>query len=176
MKRHTYFILFVLAGLFILPGGAAYLFYQHPQWLGTTTTNRGTFVSPPVQFVELSNDKKKWKLIAWSPTQCDDQCERMMDELARVRLALGRRLYDVEVCLLIKDAPDMISQRHADQLKEEDINVVKLPLDALQSSLVLGRHPRLFIANPDNYLVLKYVLPVKPEDIFHDIKLLLKKE
>ena len=38
---------------------------------------------------------------------------------------------------------------------------------------ILQNHLEIFIANPEDYLVLAYQSTVKPDDIFYDIKQLL---
>ena len=98
--RHNYVVLLLLILLFALPGLTAYFFYFNPQWLGTTTTNKGAFLNPPLLVPSLGGHSK-WRLVLWSPVTCETSCLEHMDQLARVRLALGRRLYDVEASLLL---------------------------------------------------------------------------
>jgi hypothetical protein len=173
--RQHFFVLFMLASLFALPGLAAYIFYLHPQWLNSATTNRGRLIYPPLQLSQLGHTNAKWRFILWSPLQCDQQCQKEVDQLARVRLALGRHLYDVESYLLIRDDVSMPTA-FEQQLHDEDIHVVKLSNQSIGNLPVLTQHSEIFIANADNDLMLVYPVPAKPADIFHDIKLLLKKE
>lgn len=174
--RNNYFVLLALVILFALPGVSAYVFYQHPQWLGSTRTNRGELLTPPVLLTELSSNQTKWRFVLWNPTVCDKQCKLDLEQLARVRLALGRRLYDVELHLLLNDAFASLPISFQHQLHEEDIHVVNLSSKTLHALPILTQHPKIFIANPDNYLILSYDMPVNSADIFHDIKQLLKKE
>ncbi|MFC3909226.1 hypothetical protein ACFORL_09095 [Legionella dresdenensis] len=170
MKKinRNYIALLALALVFAAPGIAAWLFYTHPQWLTATATNKGTLINPPQHLVELAG-KSKWRLILWNPGPCEESCKSQLDKLARIRLALGRRLYDINQAL----ATGTDQQLPVDlmkQLNEMGINVLFLHQENYTS---LNNSPRVFIANPDNYLVLSYSVDAKPGDIFHDIKLLL---
>ena len=201
--RYNYIVLFILGAVFAAPGIAAYLFYLHPQWLSSTTTNKGVFLDPPVLLAhrderdgalhpkaldfDAHNTGKhavtakvldvsagpKWRLVLWSPTACEQRCLDQLDKLARIRLALGRHLYEVEPQLLIADNAEPLSPGLVSALQEQDIHVLRFPIEAQKRVPVLKSRLEIFIANPDNYLVLAYLPTVKPGDIFHDIKQLL---
>ena len=84
---------------------------------------------------------------------------------------MGRKLYDVVPNLLLgHDAPSLPDALKK-TLQEQDIQVVRMVADA--KIPVLKDHIEIFIANPDNFLVLAYQPMAKPGDIFHDIKQLL---
>ncbi len=201
--RRNYFILLILGFVFAAPGISAYFFYTHPQWLGAATTNKGVFLDPPVPLVVLAQDDRglhpnvvgfeaprakktgiraktvglskgrQWQLVLWSPGACKKSCIEQLDKLARIRLALGRHLYDVVPRLLLAANAPPLTPALARALQEQDIHVLTLPAGARERMPVLKNQLEIFIANPDNYLVLAYVATVKPGDIFHDIKQLL---
>lgn len=189
------FILFLLVLVFAAPGLFALFFYSHPTWLSPATTNKGTLLAPPIFLTSLRQDNKdkikikvhqgistktvdlakdpKWQMILWSPSACEQQCLDELDKLARVRLALGRHLYEIESVLLMgANTPELSSQINK-QLKQQDIRVLKL--SSKHEEAALPSKFAIFIANPDNYLVLSYIPTVQPQDIFYDIKLLLKR-
>jgi hypothetical protein len=174
-NRRHYIVLSLLALVFIAPGISAYFFYMHPQWLGHTTINKGRLLNPPQLLTSLTDNSPatKWQLILWSPTACEKKCLKQLDKLARIRLALGRRLYDVTPRLLLGAQASPLSQDLINTLADQDITVVQLPLTIEQQIPALQNHLEIFIANPENYLVLAYQTTVKPADIFHDIKHLL---
>lgn len=64
MRKQTskYYILLLLIVVFVAPGVAAYLFYQHPSWLGSSRINKGTLLNPPVLLNTLEG-KSKWRII-----------------------------------------------------------------------------------------------------------------
>ncbi len=169
--RHK-FILFCLVLLFILPGLSAYLFYMNPQWLNHTTTNKGHFLNPPARGPVLGN-KETWQIILWSPNGCDAQCMKKLEEIARVRLALGRRFYDVELWLLMSDTATSLPSSMQEVLKKNMIFWQKLPAPQAGKTSFSGQKTTIFIANPTHYLVLEYHDNSEPNDIFYDIKHLL---
>ncbi len=177
-NRRPYIVLVFLVLLFAMPGIAAYFFYHHPHWLSTASTNKGAFVNPPI-LVHSLEDNTKWRLILWHPQACDNDCMDQLNRLARIRLALGRRLYDVNVCLLTQNAALLSASQQA-VLKDADIKIVPLESDDINidanNPTSLTNTPMLYIANPDKYLVLAYTTTAPADDMFHDIKLLLKKE
>lgn len=173
-----YLILVLLGLVFAAPGISAYFFYTHPQWLGEATTNKGLFLDPPVLLTSLSHQTvvgpstgPKWQLILWSPAACEKTCLEQLDKLARIRLALGRRLYDVVPNLLLGAKAPPLPESLKKVLQEQDIHVVQLSGD--EKAPGLKDQLEIFIANPDNFLVLAYQPTVQPGDVFHDIKQLL---
>lgn len=180
-SHHHYMVLWLLALVFIAPGVAAYFFYTHPQWLSHATTNKGTLLTPPVFISSLKEASvinpsslgrgPTWKLVVWSPTACNGECINQLDKLARIRLALGRRLYNVTQELLLGAKAPLPASKLRALLQERDIHIVRL--QEKEQSPTLPHKITIFIANPENYLVLAYQPTVKPDDIFHDMKHLL---
>ena len=169
--RRNYLILILLGLVFLAPGLGAYLFYTHQRWLSSAPTNKGLLLNPPLLLTNFaSSHKKHWKLILWSTGACEKKCIQQLDKLARIRLALGRHLYDVALVLVL-GTPALPDDALAQSLREEDIRVVNWPHDA---SFPAKEPIKIFIANPDNYLVLSYRAGVHPNDIVHDMKQLLQ--
>ncbi len=171
MRRYSITLL-LLVFLFATPGLSAYFLYFHPHWLSSATTNKGQFLKPPVLLDGLGASSK-WRLVLWSPTACEKACLAQLDKLQRVRLALGRRLYDVDLNLL--QPANASPLKMVKMLQEPGIAVMTLSADESTRLLALYKQPELFIANQEHYLVLAYSLTAKPDDVFHDIKLLLAK-
>ncbi|WP_126338792.1 hypothetical protein [Legionella spiritensis] len=164
-------VLLLLALVFAAPGLAAYLFYKHPQWLGTKTTNKGTLINPPV-LLSTMNSPAKWRLALWLPKDCKSVCRQQLDKLARIRLALGRRLYEVEQWLVMDYPTSPLSEGMMRELRKQDIHVLRLAKSYNKPEL-LDNHAHVFIVSPDSYLILTYPLTAKSGDIFHDLKRLL---
>lgn len=174
MKKQVskYYILVVLVVLFAAPGITAYLFYQHPSWLGTARVNKGDLLQPPVRLHALEG-KSKWGIIYWSPSACDQACMKQLDVLARIRLALGRKLYQVDQWLLLSDEAPSLSAEQQSLLKEIDFKVVKLPTAEMNEKHNLFSDSKIFIADPSKFLILSYASKANPEDVYKDLKLLL---
>lgn len=168
---------FVLVGLFLVfaaPGLMAYLFYSHPEWLEKGRTNRGLLISPSIYLdTKVNGPQSKWSLILWSPKNCGKACQLQVDKLARVRLALGRRLYQLDALLLLGQEAQDISIPFKKHLQDEAIKVQKVA-DYLKGALPFSEQPQVYIKNPEGYLILSYSVGAKPDDIYHDLKHLLK--
>lgn len=173
-KYRSYIILLLLALVFAAPGLSAYVFYFHPQWLSEQTINRGQLLSPPILLKQLGADSK-WRLAMLSTASCDNACNKQLDQLARIRVALGRRLYEVELTLLLDANAAPISAAFAAALHEQGFSVARLSATESKALASLSNQPTLFIANPDHYLVLAYPMSAESDDLFHDIKHLLTK-
>lgn len=172
MTKRNYVVLLLLALVFMAPGLTAYLYYKHPQWLGTATTNKGELLQPPVLLTAI-NSNEKWRLLLWNPDDCGVTCLNQLDKLARIRLALGRRLYGVEQWLVLTDGSKALPKSLITSLREQDIHIVHLSKEQRQSLASLKPEARVFIANPNSYLVLSYAPTANSQDIFHDLKQLL---
>lgn len=175
-------ILLVLAVVFFAPGLAAVYFYQHPQLLGGHSTNKGAFLEPPFLVpllqkkptsTKLTESMPKWYLVLWFPDTCDQTCMSHVEKLARVRLALGRRYYEVsEVLLRSESSPPLSTQLQA-KLQQQRIRVLHLSSDASAALSSQSRGQPIFIANPEGFLVLSYAVTSESDDIYHDLKQLL---
>lgn len=172
--RRYYVTLLLLVFLFAAPGLSAYFLYFHPQWLSKATTNKGQLINPPVLMSEL-NTNSKWRLVLWSPAACEKSCMDQLIQLERVRLALGRRLYDVDLSLLMGANSKPLSAEQAALLTGHRVSVKVLSAKPSEHLSALYKDSEFFIANPEHYLVLSYPTTAESDDLYHDIKLLLAK-
>ncbi|KGP63023.1 hypothetical protein EP47_12920 [Legionella norrlandica] len=172
-KQYTkYITLLILAAIFAAPGIIAYLFYQHPSWLGSSKVNKGILLSPPIAMKPFDNHVK-WRIIYWSPEGCDKTCLKQLNLLGRIRLALGRKLYQVDEWLILSNKDSSVAEELKPILKEQDIHVAALPLIEMAKLTNLSSDAKIFVANPDNYLILSYQPGGNPDNIYKDLKLLL---
>lgn len=116
---------------------------------------------------------KKWGLILWNPGACDRTCRQELERLAKIRLALGRRLYQVEEVLVLGQDSNALTQQWTKGLQENDIALKLLPDSVRFKHKLLFDAPKIFIGDPEGYLILSYEIDAKSADIFHDIGLLL---
>jgi hypothetical protein len=167
-----YYVVFILLTLFTAPGVTAYLFYKHPSWLGSARTNKGVLLSQPVELTSIEG-KTKWRLLFWTPKSCEQECLRQLDTLGRVRLALGRKLYQVDQMLLLgEEQPEQIAAIKK-ELQDKDYQISSLSARDKQQLAQLSNKPQIYIMNPDGYLVLSYNSGTKPGDVYKDLKTLL---
>lgn len=170
---HRYLVPLILVILFAAPGLAAYYFYHHPEWLGGAKINRGQLLTPPFLLKSSQSESEKWQLVLWSPLSCERDCKIQLDKLARIRLTLGRRLYDVEVKLLLGHEAARLSDDTVAALNDQAIVLSRLNRDTRQFVPQLPSQPKLYIANPTGYMILAYPANAQPDDIHHDLKRLL---
>ena len=168
-------VLMALLLVFMAPGVLAIMFYMHPSWLGGLPTNKGQLIRPAMKLDVLENQKvgDTWELLVWCPAGCDKTCLNILDEMARVRLALGRRLYQVNVWMLQEAASTMCSNEIAGELAEAAIKIHVLSTTEQQSVPILQAIPKVFLADPHHYLVLEYGAKGASQGIFQDLKRLL---
>lgn len=166
----NYTVLLLLAILFACPGIAAYLLYTHPEWRPQETTHQGKILKQAQALPVLK--PPHWHLILWTPRIAEDSLAELM-QLARVRLALGRRLYQIDLVLLLGEKGGAMPSDFAKRLHDEDINVLRLSEEMRVKQRVLSEGAKIFIADPKGRLILSYKLKSKPGGIFHDIKHLL---
>ena len=171
-KISNYTILLLLAVLFAAPGVTAYFVYLHPEWLGASTVNKGHLMQPP-SVLNAFDDSAKWRMVLISPNTCEKMCLAQLDTLARARLALGRQLYNVELWLVLDSNAASLSEEEKADLKEKDIRVAQISFATTEMQAILSGDFRLFIANPEQYLILGYQDQANPEDIYKDLKRLL---
>lgn len=174
MKKQTskYYILLLLVLMFAAPGIAAFMFYQHPSWMSTATINKGTLLNPPIVLNSLEGTEK-WGIIFWNPDACDNACMKQLDILAKIRLALGRKLYQVDQWLLLGNESPSLSQKQQSLLKEIDFKVTRLSANEIDDERALFSKAKIFLVDPHNYLILSYSSQVNPSDVYKDLKLLL---
>lgn len=158
--------------VFVLPGIAAYIVYKNPSLLNAKSTNHGQFVKPPVLFSELPKSNK-WHLVYYSAGNCREKCMGDLDKLARIRLALGRRLYDVDSYLLLSRLAKNLTAEQERILQDVNIFVLKFAADKQQYKHVFINDAAYFIINPEGYIILSFAADSPSDDIFQDLKKLV---
>ena len=174
MTKSNSVVLLILALIFAAPGISAYLYYRNPQWVAANTTNKGSLLTPPPFVEAIKDEKSRLHLVFWYPDRCETACLQELDRLARIRLALGRRLYEVGAWLVLPASNQPVDQSLTALLQDQAIHLLQLPEPIRANLPLLNAKPRLFIANSKGYLVLTYEAKANSEDIFHDLKQLLR--
>ena len=172
MFKKNYWSLIFLVILFIVPGVAAYVVYQHPALLGNNATNHGMFIKPPVLIKELP-DGKKWRLVYYAKNNCGDKCMSDLDKLARIRLALGRHLYEVDGYLFLGNPTKNLTTEQEKILKDIDLHVLDFTANNHEYKQIFDKDSDYFIINPNGYVVLAYGSEASSQDIFQDLKKLV---
>jgi hypothetical protein len=171
-QANKLYVLLLLILVFAAPGIAAYVFYQHPSWLGSKKVNKGTLLESPMVFNAFKG-QSKWGIIFWTPKGCDTLCLNQLDVLARVRLALGRKLYQVDQWLILGDKASSLSAKARAVVKDLNFKVRQISASELNDQKALFSDSKVFLVDPKNYLILSYPPLVEPDDLYQDLKLLL---
>lgn len=172
MKSNKYYIVLLLIAMFAAPGIMAYIFYQHPTWLGSAKVNKGTLLTPPIALNVLKKNSK-WHLIFWSPKTCEKACLNQLETIAKIRLALGRRLYQVDQWLITGTDQTDLSPQAKGMLRTLDFQVAQFSKSETDAKKAFLSEPKVFLADAENYLILSYTMGVNPDDVYKDLKLLL---
>ncbi len=166
-------VLFALLLVFFTPGVAALLFYMNPTWLKALPTNKGSFVTPAVSFPSLDGVEDTWRIAVWCPSGCNEACLKEVDDLARVRLALGRRLYRVSLWLVQDDKSERCTPEIKKILAARDIHTRMLSAEERIS--LLQDEPQVILVDGKEQAVLNYTGVNIPKDVFQDLKHLLSR-
>jgi hypothetical protein len=175
MKRKK--ILLALLLVFLAPGALAILFYMNPSWLGGLPTNKGQLIRPAIQLDGLVNPKTAdmWHLVVWCPAGCDTACLNTVDDMARVRLALGRRLYQVDVWMFQPETGAMCAKNIVGALTEAAVKTQVLSASEQEAVSILKTQTasKIFLADPSQYVVLEYAAKGEKQGVFQDLKRLM---
>ena len=163
-------VISLLVVLFATPGYFAYFFYKNPQLLNGSRTNKGELFTNLKKVPEL-NAQGKWVLFYWDEQGCFGRCVDAAEKLARIRLALGRKLYDVDLKVLLGSNSRNISQKNARALQEQGVAVSKVAHESLAPGV--SQQKGIFIADGRNNLVIYFDLKADSKDIYSDLKKLL---
>lgn len=147
-KKNNY-ILSMLLIIFLLPGVLAVLFYKYPIHF-SKTLNHGNLLSPPLFLAELKSST--WQWIVWCPKKNNAQCTETLDKLSRIRLALGRRWYDINI-------------RQYSQMSPK-----------LEKSILDTAEPAIWVMDKKGFIIMTYPISTPSKDIYTDIKTLLASE
>ena len=167
-----YWSLLILTVLFVIPGIAAYVVYQNPSLLASQSTNHGSFVKPPVKIIQLPG-VKKWRLVYFNNGDCNEICMGSLDKLARIRLALGRRLYNVDSYLFLPKSAADINQEQQKVLDDVGIQMQKINPSKQQYHQVFSQTSGYYIISPEKYVILAYSAASSADDIYTDLKKLV---
>lgn len=74
---------------------------------------------------------------------------------------------------MLGDKASALSAEEQSALKEIQFQVVQLSTAEASAHERLLAEPKIFLADPNNYLILSYASLVKPDDVYKDLKLLL---
>ena len=96
-----------------------------------------------------------------------------LDKMARIRLALGRRLYNVESYLFMPQSVKGLTEEQEVIVQDVNISVLKFAADGEDYQRIFNKKRAFFIISPENYVILSFAADTPSEDIFADLKKLV---
>jgi len=164
-KFKNYRGIIFLVIIFLLPFLAALFVCKHPSlWQGLATTNYGTWAPK----IELPLQGKPWQ-IRLSTSACKTNCLKVVDKLARIRLAMGRKLYDVDIMVLIPKNATLPPQQ---KLKFDEWGVKYQPAPSNWDKN-FSQLP-VVLYGPEHTSILMYPLNFNAKQLHHDLQVLVK--
>lgn len=166
--------LWILIILFSLPWVGAYYLNHHSSWLKQlSTTNYGRWVSPAVVWNIGEHHARPWQLVLWMPKGCDQSCLDNLNQLAKVRLAMGRKVYLLDVGVVLPGSQPLSETRLKDcQTLDIRVNYI----DDEQAAIWRNRfvnHP-IILFSPEHQSLLMYSLHPDSKKLYHDLQQLIK--
>ncbi len=172
--KNKHLTLMLLALLFLIPVLGAYHLIKHPEWIqGQNPTNYGTFVEKPLVWHHDGDEKRPWQLVLWQNQACDKECLKQLDLLARIRLAMGRKVYLMNIWLFCSENVKL-SAKDIQKLQQHDIHIAYASSkEEAQWNNVFVSQP-IVLVTPEHKTLMMYGLNPNPKKMYHDFQLLIK--
>ena len=161
--KKQYAIPGLLFCLFLLPFLLAWWCHEQGHLSHLALTNQGRLLDNPVHLSQWRHSKT-WRLVYATQQPCEETCIHALATLARVRLALGRHLYGIELWLLLPQSHLLGAAKLAQQLQEMDVHVTAFDSEPEVSSA------SIWIVNQNGEGVLTYPDTGHPQAIYSDLK------
>lgn len=182
MNKKAIMTIGILIGIFVLPFYLAYHFYFHANGM-FSLKNRGTLLQPAVQLKKLNlvhrdgkgfkSDPEKpiWSIMYLRQQACDESCKRNLYKINQLWVALGAD-HDRVQRILITTAQQ---QQHVfNKFVRKYYHRVHLLLIPQKNLQWLADKGAIFIMDPRGLIILAYPEDAPPDDIYDDLKRLLK--
>lgn len=170
-KKHIQIILLVV--VFIIPTFVAYFLTKNPSLMqASATTNYGEWVPKTIPW-PLEDKKRPWQLVLWQSKGCQDECMRQIGELAKIRLAMGRKVFDLNLWVVVPQRYQLKGE-HIKFLQNHDIQVGYFDEGIEKQWNEIIANTPIVLINPEKEALLMYPLNPQPKRLFHDLQLLIK--
>lgn len=171
LKKYRSLLLLVF--FFLLPLVAAYFIFSKPFILRKlSTTNYGQW-APEVKWQLHKEKVRPWQLVLWNDGACEQVCMQKLDQLARIRLAMGRKLYELDLVLVIPEGI-VVSDAKRLQLKDNNIHYQFLPREEVSLWQKDFLKQPIVLFTPEHQAILMYPTAFESKKMFHDLQVLIK--
>ena len=166
--KTSYRTLWLVVGLLLLPFAIASGLYLSG-WQPTRSTEHGRLLDPPQTLPpevlrSTAANNGKWLLLLTVPGPCAADCNRRLDEMRRIQVALNkdmRRLARV----VLSDQPNDPALLATQRIQPDLLRVAGTPTDG---------GTQLYIADPQGRLIIAYPPEAEARGIRADLERLLK--
>ena len=175
--------LILLAAFFALPYLVVFIYQAYPELsIKTGMSNKGHLFSPVNSLEQVATDelnalKGKWTIIYISDESCDQECFNQHYTMRQVRLASGKRRYQIQrLNLVISDKIDTAYQELLKQFPNEKQIMLNFNMKILQQFDDLSveeQTGKIYLMDPFLNIVLRYPEQTNPKDLLHDINKLI---
>lgn len=178
MPKQSHRTIWIMLIIFTVPMLLAFYFYHRGVPMGSV--NRGHLLRPPEAILKDKIWDGKWSLVYLHPTRCAEHCQQRVHDLHQVRIATGKYQNHVQVALInfIPLATTEVNalRRQAPQatLASVSQNEILKRLPAQAAKDFDQNKGAFFIVDPHGLFMMSYAPQVKGEDIYHDLKRLLR--
>jgi hypothetical protein len=173
MNAKRKYTIWLLIFIFSLPMFIAYQLAQHPDWVGkANTTNYGDWVKPGVMWKPKALNNRDWQLVYWDNGICDKDCFNTLNQLAKIRLAMGRKLYQMNIWLMIPNE-EVLSSKEIKSLHKQDIQLAYADKVTQEEWKLFASHP-IVLFSPEKQALLMYESNPNSKKMYHDLQLLIK--
>ncbi|HBB53682.1 MAG TPA: hypothetical protein DCZ80_07255 [Legionellales bacterium] len=168
-----YLSILVMVFIFSLPFFAAFYVFLHPDLLRNfSSTNYGQW-APKMHWQFNEKQARPWQLVYWHEFTCSKECIAQLDQLGRIRLAMGRKVFNLDIVLLQPEGIQ-VSKVLKQQLKEWNMYYQTIPQAQVgEWNQMFKEHP-IVLFDAKHQSILMYPLNLDSKKAYHDLQVLVK--
>ena len=173
-RRANRAVLLGLVFVFVVPVLIAYsLNIWWPHWSPFGRTNHGEIVEPTwkVELEEMGPEATadgRWILLHPAATQCDEDCEALLDLTRRVHLSLGKDHDRVVRMFVYREG------LRVDHVRAMDAGLILIPAPGAWFDRRAGGETVLLLVDPQRHAVLQYGAGLRGKGLASDLARVLK--
>lgn len=192
VKKKNRITLIMLGVFFSSPLVLSWFIFNYTDFLEMRgTSNRGELIQPPKQLGDLQlidpfnqerNDSlfNKWSLVYVS-SECDEACINSLYTIRQIHIRMDKHSLRVQRVLLItNETVDELKEKLSDYVGQQLINNESVDVNELVKKFKIAESDkplqanRLYIVDPLGNLMMSYLPDTNPQDIYKDLKKLLR--
>jgi hypothetical protein len=170
-KKYTSILILIF--IFSLPFFAAFYLFSHPELLRYfSSTNYGKW-APKMTWQFNEKQARPWQLVYWHESVCLTDCIEQLDRLGRIRLAMGRKVYNLDIVLLQPEGT-LVSKELQKQLQEWNMYYQTIPSQQVDIWNQKFKDYPIVLFDEKHQSILMYPLNLDSKKAYHDLQVLVK--